>query len=502
MISIRARLALWYASVLAVSLVALALAGYAFVARESMAGVDQSLVEAATAAATALDLDVREYRRPRDVAPRVAREFRFRDLTLVILDRSSGRIFSGALPAIVDSARVGDSTAPPRRRATRVPPLATDSELRPILAAGRGGAARFATIERLQGDVRVIALPHLVARHALVVGAVHPLAERDRLLRRVRLALLAGLPLVLLVATGGGYLLARKSLRPVALMTERAARIGANTMHERLPTPDVDDELGRLATVFNALLARLASAFDQQRQFITDASHELRTPVAILRGEAELALSRGDRTPDELRSALAAIRDESTRLQGVVTDLFLLARADAGERMLTPTELYLGELASECVHAVRSLAAEKGITLTSEGSGDLPFRGGDALLRRMLLNLLDNAIKYTPRGGTVALSVAARGRAYAIEVSDTGRGIPPEARERLFDRFYRAARVRTAGDAVSGAGLGLAIARWIAEAHGGSLDLTRSDDAGSTFTVTLPAPARPPATPVHAVAAR
>ena len=235
--------------------------------------------------------------------------------------------------------------------------------------------------------------------------------------------------------------------------------------------------------VLNELLGRVASAFEQQKQLIADASHELRTPVAILNSEAELALAR-ERSPQELRAALVAVREAALQLQHVVEDLFLLARANAGERLLTMEELYLDDLAAECVQSVQTLAARKHIALDMAGDGDLPFRGDASLLRRLLLNLLDNAIKYTPAGGAVHVRAARVSDGYTVSVSDTGPGVPVDARERLFDRFYRASRARGAADS-TGAGLGLAIARWIAEAHAGRLELAATGEQGSTFVLTL-----------------
>jgi signal transduction histidine kinase len=237
--------------------------------------------------------------------------------------------------------------------------------------------------------------------------------------------------------------------------------------------------------VLNELFGRIATAFEQQKQLIADASHELRTPVAILSSEAELALSR-DRSVDDLRAALTEIREEALRLQHVVEDLFLLARANAGERLLAMEELYVDDLAAECVQAVQALAARKNIALDMAGERDLPCRGDASLLRRLLLNLLDNAIKYTPAGGEVRVRTARVTGGYTVSVSDTGAGVPPEARDRLFDRFFRASRARGSGADAQGAGLGLAIARWIAEAHAGRLELAATGEGGSTFVLTLP----------------
>jgi signal transduction histidine kinase len=224
---------------------------------------------------------------------------------------------------------------------------------------------------------------------------------------------------------------------------------------------------------------------------MADASHELRTPIAIMRSEAEVALSEQEISNQELRESIAIFRDETKRLTGIVEDLFMLARADAGQYKLTPTEFYLDELAGEVTRAVRTLVAEKGLTLQLDAIEEMPFRGDENLLRRLLLNLVDNAIKYTPVGGGAIVSCKRDGRHYIITVSDTGPGIPGEAQQHIFDRFYRtdSARSRAEGEGAgltSGAGLGLSIARWIAEAHDGTLELSQSSAAGSVFQLILP----------------
>jgi signal transduction histidine kinase len=269
-------------------------------------------------------------------------------------------------------------------------------------------------------------------------------------------------------------------------IAEQAARIGARSLHERVVVPNPRDELGRMAAVLNDLLERLDRSFGEQRRFTADASHELRTPVAIITGEAELALSRTDRTTEELRDALVRVRAEGDRLKQIVDDLFLLARAEAGDPIMVATEVYLGEVAADSVRAVRSLAEHRMVRLAFSGSEDLPFRGDEALLRRLFVNLLDNAIKYTPPGGDVTLSAERQNGDYLVTVSDTGPGIPADAQPYIFDRFYRSDRDRRAS-ATSGAGLGLAIAAWVAQTHGGGVALAESGASGSRFVVRLPA---------------
>ncbi|HJQ21512.1 MAG TPA: ATP-binding protein [Gemmatimonadaceae bacterium] len=485
-LSIRARLALWYAAVFAVSLGAVSVALYGVVARRSLANVDASLHEAASAVATAIELES-EGRPARDIAARVVREFRFRDLQLAVYDPSTASVIAGAPSDSEDDQVEVDSIA----RGIAAKTFRMDAPgLRAFLAGAPVGRVTYGNIDASDGEVRALALSTRVGRRPIVIGAVHRLHAHRRLLAELRVSIGVGIPLLLLLATLGGYVLARQSMKPVAVMTERAEHISATTLHERLPVANPGDELGRLATVFNDLLARVERAFDQQRQFIADASHELRTPVAIVSGEAELALSRDDRTPDELRAALRTIREETQGLQRIVEDLFLLARAHAGERLMTASEMYLGEVCGECVRSVRSLALRKQMTLRYDGGDELPMRGDENLLRRLFLNLLDNAIKYTPAGGSVVVSSRVENGMYVVDVSDSGTGVPPDVRERVFDRFYRVGRTHEAGDLVSGAGLGLAIARWIAEAHGGTLALARSDETGSTFRFSVPAPAQ------------
>ncbi|HET8656635.1 MAG TPA: HAMP domain-containing sensor histidine kinase, partial [Longimicrobiaceae bacterium] len=239
---------------------------------------------------------------------------------------------------------------------------------------------------------------------------------------------------------------------------------------------------------FNELLARLEGAFGQQRRFMTDAAHELRTPVAILRGEADVALARDDRPAEEYRGSLRLVREESRRLSGVVDDLFLLARADAGEHLLRPTDFYLNDLVEECVRSARALAAARRIDVEGETDGDAPFRGDEAHLHRLLVNLLDNAIKYSPPGTRVTVTMRREDGRYRVSVRDAGIPVAPELRERIFERFFRAGT--TGGSHASGAGLGLAIARWAAEAHGGALVLLPSGPGGGNeFILWLPVPA-------------
>jgi signal transduction histidine kinase len=319
----------------------------------------------------------------------------------------------------------------------------------------------------------------------------------------VRRAYGVAVPVALLLAALGGSVLARKSLGPVVAMSHQAERIEATSLHERLRVPNERDEVGRLARVFNALLARLEASFEQQRRFMADASHELRTPVSIMRGEADIALSKEKRSLEDYRGALEVVRAEGRRLSRIVGDLFLLARADAGQQPLAPNELYLDELVSDCVRAVRSLAVRRAVLVhcameppppaeVDRGDAGPPlyhaYRGDEELLRRLLVNLLDNAIKHAPPDSTVDVDLLSDAFGHRVRVVDHGSGIPPEARAHVFERFFRAdaAHARDAESETGGAGLGLAIARWVAEAHGGSLTLVTSRAGETVFEAWLP----------------
>jgi two-component system OmpR family sensor kinase len=291
----------------------------------------------------------------------------------------------------------------------------------------------------------------------------------------------------MVVAGTGGWFLARRSFWPVTEMADRAAEISASTLHERLPVV-ADDELGALARVLNGLLDRLERSFADQRRFMADASHELRSPTAILRTETDVTLSREHRTEAEYRESMIIVQDAAHRLSRVVDDLFLLARADGGHLVMQPNLLYLDEVVGDTVRAARPLAEQKGLRVEVSSTVDAALRGDTDLLGRLLLNLLDNAIRHSPEGGTVRVVMEDRGETVEVAVVDSGPGIPPEAQSHVFERFFRldAARSRDGSNLTTGAGLGLAIGRRIAEMHGGRLDLTMSQPGRTEFRLTLP----------------
>ncbi len=330
---------------------------------------------------------------------------------------------------------------------------------------------------------RVLVLPFRAGSAACHLAALEPLDSMAEQLAALREVFYLGLPLALVLAGAGGYLLAAKSLAPVAAMAKQAEGITARNLDRRLEVRRASAELGRLAAAFNELLSRLERSFASMREFVADASHELRTPLSIIRGEADVALSQ-DRRPAEYRESLAIIQDEARRLSRLVDDLLSLAQADAGHRPLHLEDFYLNDLLEDCCRAVQPLARQKSIQLAWSYGEDVPFHGDQELLRRMTMNLLDNAIRYTPAGGRVELNLDTEGGLARIRVSDTGIGIPPDSLERIFERFYRVDKARSR--AVGGFGLGLAIVKWIAESHQGSAHAESAPGAGSTFTVRLP----------------
>jgi heavy metal sensor kinase len=315
--------------------------------------------------------------------------------------------------------------------------------------------------------------------------SLNPIKEELRTLREI---FYVAVPLALALAWIGGWFLARKSLGPVVKMSEAARRMGVDKPEQRLPIANPRDELGQLAVTFNELLSRLNAAIAQQRQFMADASHELRTPISVMNTTAQVTLEKTRRDEAEYRDAITIMAEQTRRLARIVEDMFTLARADAGRRELQKASLYLDELIAETVHAARVLAERKGVTVAFDQPAEAPYFGDEELLRQLVLNLLDNAIRHTPAEGTVTVQLSRQDSAHVVSVADTGGGIPLEAQPHIFERFYRSDKSRTReGEANgSGAGLGLSIARWIAEAHGGQLDLLSSDERGSVFVATLP----------------
>ncbi len=303
-------------------------------------------------------------------------------------------------------------------------------------------------------------------------------------LRTLLLILAIAYPATLAVASFGGIFLAGRALSPIDRVTQQARRISAEDLSERLDLQLPDDEVGRLARTFDEMIARLDEAFRRQRQFTADASHELRTPLTAMKGQIEVALSR-QRDAAAYQQVLQAVNEDVERMIRLVGSLLTLARADAGQLPLASESIDVGDLVRAAVEQVRPLAEERGVALTSEPGPAVAVRADEDLLLQLLLNLLDNAIKYTKAGGAATAGWRSAGQQIELRVRDTGAGIAAEDLPHVFDRFYRVDKARSRAE--GGAGLGLAISRWIAEAHGGSISVESAPGAGTTFTVRLPA---------------
>lgn len=320
------------------------------------------------------------------------------------------------------------------------------------------------------------------------ISVAASLESTELTLHRLREVLLWAMPLVLLIGWLGGYWMSRRALRPVDAITRSAQTIGIENLSERLEVPAAGDELARLAETWNGMLARLEAAVKRLSEFTADASHELRTPITLIRATAELTLRR-DRSVETYRQALRHIIDESDRTARLIEDLLVLARADAGLPTLSLDRMELTPLVRDVCEQGQILAEERQLQFSAEVP-DQPVYvdANDPALRRLLMLLVDNAVKYTPAGGRITVSVALDSSGPTVTVRDTGIGIPDAALPHVFERFYRVdeSRNREAG----GAGLGLSIAQWIAELHHARLEAESVLGAGSSFRVRFPVAAR------------
>lgn len=303
-------------------------------------------------------------------------------------------------------------------------------------------------------------------------------------LRRILIGLAIGMPAVVLLAAVVGYLAAGRALRPVADMATEARKITSESLGHRLPNPNPHDELGQLATVFNQTLERLEASFESLRRFTSDASHEMRTPLTALRCVGEVAL-REPRDAAALRETISTMLEEGQRLQELTDTLLTLARVEGGRVSLQPESLKLDDLAREACESLEVLASEKKQTISLEAASSPVVLVDRLLLRHAILNLVHNAIRYSPPSTTIRVRTGSRNGEAILEVADEGPGIPIEHRERIFERFHRVDTARSRAE--GGAGLGLAIAKLLVERNGGRIELDCPAEGGSCFRIVLPA---------------
>jgi heavy metal sensor kinase len=352
------------------------------------------------------------------------------------------------------------------------------------------GTSSFATIQTAQGEgLRLLAVPMIVSvpgpppgiqPAALIIA--HSTKQIDQALAGLVRTLGIVYPLALAFAAVGGIFLARRALEPVDKISQTAQEIEENDLSRRINV-NTKDELGRLAATLNEMIGRLERAFQRQKQFTSDASHELRAPLAVIEAEATLALQK-ERPASDYQQSLETISQESRQMSSLIDQLLTLARADAGKEQWNFAEVDLGELIVNLSADVEVLCQEKGLRFQLGRTENLIVKGDEARLRELFMNLLSNAIRYTPSPGTVSISARTKGQMAVVAVTDTGIGIPAEDIPFIFERFYRVDKARSRAE--GGTGLGLAISKHIAEAHGGKIEVESRSGVGSTFSVRLP----------------
>ena len=305
----------------------------------------------------------------------------------------------------------------------------------------------------------------------------------ETMLNRLFLQLAWGFPLAVIIIAGGGYMLVRRALTPVEQITRAAERITQHNLSERLPVSSTGDELERLSISLNRMITRLDDAFQNSKRFVADASHDLRTPLTILRGELE-NFAGDARLDSEMRERAASLLEEVVHLGKIVEQLFTLSRLDDGEAQTEWTRFDLTELAQTTVEQMSLLAEDKDISISCDASQPLPVKGNHVRLKQVVVNLLDNAIKYTPEKGAIQLRVHGVNGHAVLEVKDNGIGIPSDALPHIFERFYRVDKARSADS--ESAGLGLSIVKSICIAHGAEVEAQSTVGSGSCFRVKLP----------------
>ncbi|MEW6488691.1 MAG: heavy metal sensor histidine kinase [Thermodesulfobacteriota bacterium] len=468
--TLRAQLTLWYGAFLFFIVLAFGGALYAFLAHSLYRSVDQRLLALADVVA---ESSVRNFLRPG-----------FTDFTR-LLEEFFGVPTAGQFIQVLDPSGNVDSRTPNLER--RRLPVSPEALHRAV-----HGEMIYETFEDEPVPIRMLTYPVVVrSRVRNVVQVATSLGPVLEALHQVLWILAVGIPGLLLIALLGGWFLAGRALRPLDTVVEELRGLDADTLDARLPAKAGTLEVRELAENVNGLLSRLEDAFRRVREFTADASHELRTPLTVLRGEAEVAL-RKPRSPEEYQAVLASSLEEAHRMGRIVEDLLLLAKGDLGEATVHKVPLDLAEVLGEVAAQATLLAEDKGLRFTSAGGPPAPVLADPLRLRQLFWNLLDNAVKYTPAGGRVFLS---HGRTDAgwvrVTVKDTGIGIPPEDRERIFERFYRVDKHRAR--AQGGSGLGLSICCWIAQVHGGRIEVESKVDEGSAFIVYLPPASEAPA---------
>jgi len=461
--NIRFKLTLWYIVLLGIILTSFSTFLYLTLSRSLYNGIDVKIKSIAEVIASS---SMNPYS-----------QYSFSTLDRMLKDSFSLRPVTKFIQVLDESGRIG-------RKSDNLQNFQLPISIRALKNASQGNITFETTKAFGKHPLRMVTVPVIQGRRIInIVQVATSLEEVEEALKALLLILWITVPSVLAFASLGGLFLANKALKPVDEITKTARMITSRSLDQRIKLKKTRDEIGRLAETFNDMISRLGRSFKQIRQFSADASHELRTPLTILKGEIEVGL-RKRRRPEEYRKILDSNLDEINHMTQIVDNLLFLSKADMGEIHLQKNRIDLTELVSEVGTQVQVIAMAKNIRLHISNDSGVAVIGDRFRLRELLLNLVDNGVKYTSEGGEMRISVERDNGRVKLCVLDNGIGIAPEDQPHIFDRFFRVdkARSREAG----GSGLGLSICKWIAEAHGGEISVESGVGKGSLFTVTLP----------------
>ncbi len=459
---LRVRLTLWYGTALALVLIIFSVVLYAITARSLRDTVDESLEDTAMTAVRSLE--------ERGFLPLINEEellSQFPELTRI--DKFF-QIFSPSGTITIRSPNIKQHEVPLSRTA---------------LDAAFAGQKIFESAKYpKEPPLRLISVPIMYRGNLLYIVQVGTSMESvGETLQRFLVLLVVAIPIALAVSLAGGWFLAGRALRPVDKITLAAQRIAAGDLSQRLSIPAAHDEIGRLAATFNNMIGRLDTSFRQIRQFTSDASHELRTPLTVMKGETDLVLRR-PRLLDDYKLVLESNLEEIDRMTRIVDELLFLSRADMGEVRVESLPVAMESLVQDIHRQAKLLAQDRNIDVLLGTVMPVVVQGDDLRLRELLLNLVENAMKYSHPGGKVEISLLNDGREARLSVTDQGIGIAPADHKKIFQRFFRTDVAR--GHTKKGTGLGLAICAWIAELHKGRVEVKSDLGQGSAFTVVLP----------------
>jgi heavy metal sensor kinase len=461
--NIRFKLTLWYIVILGIILTSFSTFLYLTLSRSLYKGIDVKIKSIAEVIASSSTNPYSQYS--------------FSNIDRMLEDSFGVRPVTKFIQVLDESGRIG-------RKSDNLQHFQLPISIRTLKNASQGKVT-FETIKALgEYPLRMVTVPVIRGRNLINIVQVATSWEQvEEALNTLLLILWITVPSALVVASLGGLFLANKALRPVDEITKTARMITSKNLEQRIKLRKSNDEIGRLAETFNDMISRLGRSFKQMRQFSADASHELRTPLTIVKGEIEVGL-RKQRPLEEYRRILKSNLEEVDHMSQIVNDLLFLSKADMGEIHLQRNRIDLAQLVTEVHAQAKMIAMAKDIEVSMSTDSHVVVIGDRLRLRQLLLNLVDNGVKYTPEGGEMVISLESNDSQVKLRVLDNGIGISPEDQPHIFDRFFRVdkARSREAG----GSGLGLSICKWIIEAHGGEISVESEPGKGSTFTVTLP----------------